>query len=80
VKGLARCRVCLGAAALAEGKLMEQLNVAMDVLRKAAIERVGKAIDDEAVKGKGKIGALMVGCVQSCREKLPCAIEEWQKD
>jgi len=47
---------------------------------KAAIERVGKAIDEEAAKGQGEDWSLMVGYVQSCREKLPGAIEEWQKD
>jgi hypothetical protein len=47
---------------------------------KAAIERVGKAIDEEAAKGQGEDWSLMVGYVQSCREKLPGAIEEWQKE
>ena len=47
---------------------------------KAAIERIGKAIDEEAAKGQGEDWSLMVGYVQSCREKLPGAIEEWQKE
>ena len=37
-------------------------------------------IDEEAAKGQGGDWCLIVGYVQSCREKLPGAIEEWQKD
>ena len=37
-------------------------------------------MDEEAAKGQGEDWSLMVGYVQSCREKLPGAIEEWQKD
>jgi hypothetical protein len=39
----------------------------------------GSAIDEEAAKGQGEDWSLMVGYVQSCREKLPGAIEESQK-
>jgi hypothetical protein len=53
---------------------LDRLNVSMDVLRRC------KAIDEEAAKGQGEDWSLMVGYVQSCREKLPGAIEEWQKE
>ena len=64
---------------LAEREINDYLKPEIDPL-KAAIERIGKAIDGEAAKGQGEDWSLMVGCVQSCREKLPGAIEEWQKD
>jgi hypothetical protein len=64
---------------LAEREINDYLRNEIDVLR-AALERVGKAIDEEAAKGQGEDWSLMVGYVQSCREKLPGAIEEWQKD
>ena len=64
---------------LAEREINDYLQNEIDAL-KAAIERVGKAIDEEAAKGRGEDWSLMVGYVQSCREKLPGAIEEWQKD
>ena len=64
---------------LAEGKINSYLQNEIDALR-AALERVSKAIDEEAAKGQGEDWSLMVGYVQSCREKLPGAIEKWQKD
>ena len=47
---------------------------------RAALERIGKAIDEEAAKGRGEDWSLMVGYVQACPEKLPGELEEWQKD
>ena len=64
---------------LAEREITDYLKPEIDAL-KVAIERVGKAIDEEAAKGQGEDWSLMVGYVQSCREKLPGATEEWQKD
>ena len=64
---------------LAERAINDYLKPEIDAL-KAAIERVGKAIDEEAAKRQGEDWSLMVGYVQLCREKLPGAIEEWQKD
>ena len=64
---------------LAERAIKDYLKSEIDAL-KAAIERIGKAIDEEAAKGQGEDWSLMVGYVQSCREKLPGAVEEWQKD
>jgi hypothetical protein len=64
---------------LAERAIDDYLKPEIDTL-KAAIERIGTAIDQEAAKGQGEDWSLMVGYVQSCREKLPGAIEEWQKE
>jgi hypothetical protein len=64
---------------LAEREINSYLQNEIDALR-AALERVSKAIDEEAAKGQGEDWSLMVGYVQSCREKLPGAIERWQKD
>ena len=64
---------------LAERAINDYLKSEIDAL-KAAIERIGKAIDEEAAKRQGEDWSLMVGYVQSCREKLPGKIEEWQKD
>ena len=64
---------------LAERAINDYLQNEIDALR-SALERIGKAIDDEARKGQGEDWSLMVGYVQSCREKLPGTIEEWQKD
>ena len=64
---------------LAEREINEYLKNEIDALR-AALERIGKAIDEEAAKGQDEDWSLMVGYVQSCREKLPGKIEEWQKD
>ena len=47
---------------------------------RAALERIGKAIDEEAAKCRGEDWSLMVGYVQACLEKLPGELEEWQKD
>ena len=49
----------------------------IDALR-SALERIGKAIDDEARKGQSEDWSLMVGYVQSCLEKLPGAIDKSQ--
>jgi len=64
---------------LAEREINDYLKPEIHAL-KAAIERAGKAIDEEAARGQGEDWSLMVGYVQSYREKLPGAIEEWQKD
>jgi hypothetical protein len=64
---------------LAEREINDYLKPEIDAL-KAAIERVGKAIDEQAATGECEDWSLMVGYVQSCREKLPGAIEEWQKE
>ena len=64
---------------LAEREINDYLQNEIDALR-AALERVSKAIDEEAAKGQGEDWSLMVGYVQSYREKLPGAIERWQKD
>ena len=64
---------------VAERAINDYLKSEIDAV-KAAIERIGKAIDEEAAKGQGEDWSLMVGYVQSCREKLPGAVEEWQKD
>ena len=64
---------------LAEREINEYLKNEIDALR-AALERIGKAIDEKAAKGQDEDWSLMVGYVQSCREKLPGAVEEWQKD
>ena len=47
---------------------------------RAALERIGKAIDEDGRKGQGGDWSLMVGYVQSCLEKLPGEIDEWQED
>jgi hypothetical protein len=56
-----------------------RFRMSLDTLR-AALERLGRAIDEEARKGQGEDWSLMVGYVQSCLEKLPGAIDEWQED
>ena len=62
---------------LAEREINDYLQNEIDALR-AALERLGKAIDEEARKGQGEDWSLMVGYVQSCLEKLPGAIDEWR--
>ena len=57
---------------LAEREINDYLKPEIDAL-KTAIER-------SARRGEGEDWSLMVGYVQSCREKLPGAIEEWQKE
>jgi hypothetical protein len=69
----------LDCVVLAEHAINAYLQNEIDALR-AALERVGKAIDEEARKGQGEDWSLMVGYVQSCLEKLPGAIDEWQED
>jgi hypothetical protein len=64
---------------LAEREINDYLQNEIDALR-AALERLGRAIDEEARKGQGEDWSLMVGYVQSCFEKLPGAIDEWQED
>jgi len=64
---------------LAERAINDYLQNEIDALR-AALERIGKAIDEEARKGQGEDWSLMVGYVQSCLEKLPGEIDEWQED
>ena len=64
---------------LAEREISDYLQNEIDALR-AALERLGRAIDEEARKGQGEDWSLMVGYVQSCLEKLPGAIDEWQED
>ena len=64
---------------LAEQAINDYLRNEIEALR-AALERIGKAIDEEAAKGRGEDWSLMVGYVQACVEKLPGELEEWQKD
>jgi hypothetical protein len=64
---------------LAEQAINDYLQNEIDALR-AALERISKAIDDEDRKGQGEDWSLMVGYVQSCLEKLPGEIDEWQED
>jgi hypothetical protein len=64
---------------LTEERINEYLQNEVAALR-AALERIGEAIDEAARKGPDEDWSLMVGYVQSCLEKLPGAIEEWQKD
>ena len=64
---------------LAEREINDYLQNEIDALR-AALERLGRAIDEEARKGQGEDWSLMVGYVQSCLEKLPGAIDEWSSD
>ena len=64
---------------LAEQTINDYLRNEIEALR-AALERIGKAIDEEAAKCRDEDWSLMVGCVQACLEKLPGELEEWQKD
>jgi hypothetical protein len=64
---------------LAEQAINDYLRNEIEALR-AALERIGKAIDEEAAKDRGEDWSLMVGYVQACVEKLPGELEEWQKD
>ena len=64
---------------LAEQAINDYLKNEINALR-AELERIGKAIDDEARMGQGGDWSLMVGYVQSCLEKLPGEIDEWQED
>jgi hypothetical protein len=69
----------LDCVVLAEQAINDYLRNEIEALR-AALERIGKAIDEEAAKGRGEDWSLMVGYVQACVEKLPGELEEWQKD
>jgi hypothetical protein len=62
---------------LAEQAINDYLKNEIDAL-KAALEQVGKAIDEAARKGQGGDWSVMIGYVQSCLEKLPGANEEWE--
>jgi hypothetical protein len=62
---------------LAEQAINDYLKNEIDAL-KAALEQVGKAIDEEAGKRQGEDWSVMIGYVQSCLEKLPGANEEWK--
>ena len=64
---------------LAEQTINDYLRNEIEALR-AALERIGKAIDEEAAKCRDEDWSLMVGYVQACLEKLPGELEEWQKD
>ena len=64
---------------LAEQAINDYLQNEIDALR-AALERISKAIDDEDRKGQDEDWSLMAGYVQSCLEKLPGEIDEWQED
>jgi hypothetical protein len=64
---------------LIEKEINDYLRNEIDAL-KAALEQVGKAIDDEAAKGQEEDWSLMVGYVQSCRDRLPGAVKGWQKE
>ena len=55
---------------LAEREINDYLKPEIDAL-KAAIERVGKAFDEEAATGQGEDWSLMVGYVQSCLRSCP---------
>ena len=49
---------------LAEQAINDYLRNEIEALR-AALERIGKAIDEEAAKGRGEDWSLMVGYVQA---------------
>jgi hypothetical protein len=63
---------------LAEQAINEYLKNEVDAL-KAALARVGEAIDEEAGKRQDEDWSVMIGYVQSCVEKLPGA-EEWEEN
>jgi hypothetical protein len=58
---------------LAEQTINDYLRNEIEALR-AALERIGKAIDEEAAKCRDEDWS------QACLEKLPSELEEWQKD
>jgi hypothetical protein len=62
---------------LAERAINDYLKNEIDAL-KAALTRVGEAIDEEAGRRQGEDWSVMIGYVQSCLEKLPGANEEWE--
>jgi hypothetical protein len=61
----------------AEQAINEYLKNEIDALR-AALVRIGEAIDEEAEKRQDEDWSVMIGYVQSCVEKLPGA-EEWEE-
>jgi hypothetical protein len=63
---------------LAEQAINEYLKNEVDAL-KAALARIGEAIDEEAGKRQDEDWSVMIGYVQSCVEKLPGA-EEWEEN
>ena len=62
---------------LAEQAINEYLKNEVDAL-KAALARVGEAIDEVDGKRQGEDWSVMIGYVQACLEKLPGANEEWE--
>jgi hypothetical protein len=64
---------------LAEQAIDEYLKNEVDAL-KAALTRVGEAIDEEAGKRQDEDWSVMIGYVQSCLEKLPGANEDWEQN
>ena len=66
-----------GCVVLAEQTINDYLRNEIEALR-AALERIGKAIDEEAAKCRDEDWSLMMGYVQACLEKLPGELEEWQ--
>ena len=64
---------------LAEQAIDEYLKNEVDAL-KAALTRVGNAIDEEAGKRQDEDWSVMIGYVQSCLEKLPGASEDWEQN
>jgi hypothetical protein len=64
---------------LAEQAINEYLKNEVDAL-KAALARVGEAIDEEAGKRQDEDWSVMIGYVQSCGEKLPGANEDWEQN
>jgi hypothetical protein len=63
---------------LAEQAINDYLKDEIDALR-AALARIGEAIDEEAGKRQGEDWSVMIGYVQSCVEKLPGA-EVWEEN
>jgi hypothetical protein len=60
---------------LAEQAINDYLRNEIEALR-AALEQIGKAIDEEAAKGRGEDWSLMVGYVQAWKRPRPrCANE-----
>ena len=64
---------------LAEQAINDYLKDEIDAL-KAALTRVGEAIDEEAGKRQDEDWSVMIGYVQSCLEKLPGANEDWEQN
>ena len=64
---------------LAEQAINDYLKNEVDAL-KAALTRVGEAIDEEAGKRQDEDWSVMIGYVQSCLEKLPGSNEDWEQN